>query len=157
MLEEKVFSGTASMPFQESFISYMSPDRTSQRVSTWSGTVIRPSLPGPCGVREIHSQETAGNQSPTALLCTGYFHLDPRTWVRVGHQHFSWWWGPGSGKKLGAREEPRKTKEKGWQGRGSQSRQSQEERGNEAFLTPRTAWRQVIYKSNFSLTTDPGA
>lgn len=61
------------------------------------------------------------------------------------------------GEKLGAREKPRKTKEKGWRGRGSQSRQSQEERGNEAFLTLSTAWRQVIYKSNFSLTTDPGA
>lgn len=44
---------------------------------------------------------------------------------------------------------------KGWQGRNGQSKQRQEERGNEAFLTPRTAWRQVIYKSNFSLTTKP--
>lgn len=59
------------------------------------------------------------------------------------------------GEESGASEERRETEDKGWQGRNGQNRQLQEERGNEAFLTPCTAWRQVIYKSNFSLTTQP--
>lgn len=57
--------------------------------------------------------------------------------------------------KLEARAKHRKTEEKGWQETSGRSRRCQEERGNEAFLTPRTAWRQVIYKSNFNLTTKP--
>lgn len=59
------------------------------------------------------------------------------------------------GKKLGATMEHKKTEEKGWPERNGQNRQCQEERGNEAFLTACTAWRQVIYKSNFNLTTKP--
>jgi hypothetical protein len=75
----------------------------------------------------------------------------------VGHQRFShddeaWC---AVGENLVAREKQKKTEKKAQQEGSGESRQCQEQRGSEAFLTARTLWRQVIYKSNFSLTTEP--
>lgn len=107
--------------------------------------------------REIHSQEPAENQNPTLLFFLGSVFI----------------WGPGhrgmldtsishddelslQGKKTWGQERSRGKQrsrhgKKGVVGAGSARRRE----GNEAFLTPHTAWRQVIYKSNFSLTTEP--
>lgn len=59
------------------------------------------------------------------------------------------------GGNLGTREEHRKPEARAQLGRGSKNRQCREQQGNGACLTVHTSWRQVIYKSNFRLTTEP--
>lgn len=157
MLEEKVFSGMSLQTLlgviyflhvtRRYFTESHNMNWDCDRILSVSGWCRKhgDSFSGGCGKSKLHSgalHKAVSIWGPGhgRMLDTIIFH-DDEAWVM--------------GEKLGAREEHRKTKEKGWQERSGQSRQRQEERGNEAFLTPHTAWRQVIYKSNFGLTSKP--
>lgn len=150
--KKKCFLKPASRPFRKLFISYMSPDGTSQRVTTQCGDC-----------EQTLSLDRAGEQGDSFSGARG--KSKPHTVALPGAVSIP---GPGHGstldthilhddetqvvgEKLGARGERARER----RGGGGRSRQRPQERGNEAFLTPRTAWRQVIYKPNFNLTTKP--
>lgn len=103
--KKKHFLEPASRPFQESFISYMSPDCTSQ-----SHNMIQPlwsdSLPRPCREAGRFILRSLGEiRAPHCCSALGCFHLGPRAWRCVGYQYFSWWWGPGRERKARGKNE----------------------------------------------------
>lgn len=159
MLEEKVFSGTSlqtllgvinflhvtRQDFTESHNMICDCDQIlSLSLSGWCREQ-GDSFSGGCGKSKLHS---VALHKAISIWSPGHGHMLDTI---IFHDDEAWM----VGENLEAREEHRKTRGKGWQERSGQSRQRQEERGNEAFLTPRTAWRQVIYKSNFGLTSKP--
>lgn len=94
-------------------------------------------------------------KTPHRCSTQGYFRVRPRTWGHGRHQYLSRWWGLGGGRRARGKRGTQGGRGERMASKGRPEQAAQGGEGNEAFLTPRTAWRQVIYKSNFSLTTKP--